>query len=247
MSLGEHLVDLRRRLFISAAGVLIGAVAGYFASDFVWAALSAPLETVAQSNHRLAEINYTSISEAFDTKMSISIWVGVIASSPIWLWQLWAYVTPALVRREKLITIGFLAAAIPLFLAGCAVGWWLFPNVVSVMTAFAPEGTTTLLTARYYLDFSVKFIIAIGAGFVMPVFLVLLNFAGVLSAKAILTGWHWAVVLITVFTGIVTPGADAFSMILLAIPIIALYFLAALIAVITDRRRAKRLAAEGLS
>ncbi|MFM2412788.1 MAG: twin-arginine translocase subunit TatC [Actinomycetota bacterium] len=243
MSLGEHLVEFRRRLFLSAAVIAIAAVGGFFLADAVWAALSAPLNVVAATSDRLAQINYTSISEAFDTKLAIAMTVGFVVASPFWLWQLWAFVTPALVRREKSYIVGFLGTAVPLFLAGCFAGWWVFPHVVELMTGFAPDGTTTLLTARYYLDFSIKFILAIGIGFVLPVFIVLLNFTRVLSARAILKGWRWAIVLITTFTALATPAADVLSMFLLAIPMVILYFLAALVAHIHDRRLHRREAA----
>jgi len=110
------------------------------------------------------------------------------------------------------------------------------------MTSFAPDGSTTLLTAKYYLDFSIKFVIAIGVGFDLPVFLVLLNFMGVLSARSIIKGWRWAIVGITTFTALATPAADVVSMFLLAIPMLVLYFLAALISWIHDRRNARKLA-----
>jgi sec-independent protein translocase protein TatC len=197
---------------------------------------------VANDSGRIAQINYTSISEAFDTKIAIAMTVGIVASSPIWLWQIWSFITPALVRREKRFAFGFLLTAIPLFLLGCATGWWLFPHVVELMTSFAPDGSTTLLTAKYYLDFSIKFVIAIGIGFVLPVFLVLLNFTGVLSAKAIIKGWRWAVVGVTAFTALATPAADVISMFLLAIPMLGLYFLAAFIAWIHDKRQATKAA-----
>lgn len=244
MSLGEHLVEFRRRLFLSAAVIAVAAIGGFFLADSVWAALSAPLTVVAESSDRLAQINYTSISEAFDTKLAIAMTVGVVVGSPFWLWQIWAFITPALVRREKNYALGFFSSAVPLFLAGCFAGWWVFPHVVELMTGFAPDGTTTLLTARYYLDFSVKFILAIGVGFVLPVFIVLLNFTRVLSAASILKGWRWAIVSITAFTALATPAADVLSMFLLAIPMVALYFLAALIAHLHDRRVAKKEAAE---
>jgi sec-independent protein translocase protein TatC len=110
------------------------------------------------------------------------------------------------------------------------------------MTSFAPDGSTTLLTAKYYLDFSIKFVLAIGIGFVLPVFLVLLNFTGVLSAKSIIKGWRWAVVGVTAFAALATPAADVVSMFLLAIPMLGLYFLAAFIAWIHDKRQASKAA-----
>jgi sec-independent protein translocase protein TatC len=242
MSLGQHLVEFRGRLVKAALAIAAASVGGFFVADYVWSLLAAPLMDVANDSGRIAQINYTSISEAFDTKIAIAMTVGIVASSPIWLWQIWSFITPALVRREKRFAFGFLLTAIPLFLLGCATGWWLFPHVVELMTSFAPDGSTTLLTAKYYLDFSIKFVIAIGIGFVLPVFLVLLNFTGVLSAKAIIKGWRWAVVGVTAFTALATPAADVISMFLLAIPMLGLYFLAAFIAWIHDKRQATKAA-----
>jgi sec-independent protein translocase protein TatC len=242
MSLGQHLVEFRGRLVKAALAIAAASVGGFFVADYVWSLLAAPLMDVANDSGRIAQINYTSISEAFDTKIAIAMTVGIVASSPIWLWQIWSFITPALVRRERRFAFGFLLTAIPLFLAGCGTGWWLFPHVVELMTSFAPDGSTTLLTAKYYLDFSIKFVLAIGIGFVLPVFLVLLNFTGVLSAKAIIKGWRWAVVGITAFTALATPAADVVSMFLLAIPMLGLYFLAAFIAWIHDKRQAKKTA-----
>ena len=242
MSLGQHLVEFRGRLVIAAIAIAIASVGGFFVADFIWAQLAAPLMDVAHTSGRIAQINYTSISEAFDTKLSIALTVGIVVSSPVWLWQIWAFITPALVRREKRYAFVFLLTAIPLFLLGCGTGWWLFPHVVELMTGFAPNGSSTLLTAKYYLDFSIKFVIAIGIGFDLPVFLVLLNFMNVLSARTIIKGWRWAIVGITTFTALATPAADVVSMFLLAIPMVVLYFLAALIAWIHDRRAARNLA-----
>jgi sec-independent protein translocase protein TatC len=108
---------------------------------------------------------------------------------------------------------------------------------VTLLTGFAPEGTTALLTARSYYDFVLKLVLAIGIAFVLPVFLVILNFAGVLSAVAILKSWRIAILAITLFTAIATPAADVMSMFLLAIPMLVLYFGAAGIAWLNDRRK----------
>jgi len=122
------------------------------------------------------------------------------------------------------------------------MGWWVLPNIVVLLTGFAPEQSSTLLTARVYLDFALKLVVAIGIGFVLPVFLVLLNVIGVLSAKAIIGGWRWAIVVISVFTALATPAADVVSMILLAVPMVILYFVAAGIAWLNDRRQARKAA-----
>jgi len=158
----------------------------------------------------------------------------------VWLYQVWAFFVPALMKKERRLALGFLAAAVPLFLAGVTAGWLVLPNIVILLTGFAPEQSATLLTAKVYLDFALKLVLAIGVGFVLPVFLVVLNFVGVLEAKSIIKGWRVAVIIIALFTAIATPAADVVSMVVLAIPMVILYFIAAGIAAIHDRRQAKR-------
>src|SRR5690606_33893611 len=109
------------------------------------------------------------------------------------------------------------------------------PHMVQLLATFVPAQDALLIDARYYYDFIIKLVLAIGIGFVLPVFLVLLNFAGVLQGVTILKGWRVAVLVITLFCAIATPAVDAVSMILLAIPMVGLYFAAVGIALIRDR------------
>ncbi len=115
------------------------------------------------------------------------------------------------------------------------------PHLVQLLTSFAPAASTSFISTDDYVSFITKLMIAVGIGFVLPVFLVLLNFVGVLSAKTILKGWRIAVLLVFLFTAIVTPSADVISMFVLALPIIALYFAAALVAHLHDRAAARRI------
>ena len=238
MSLGEHLVEFRNRLFISAAAIIVAAIAGFFVSDFVLEALRNPVMTIAEG--RQATLNYSTISGPFDVRVQIALCVGVIASSPIWLYQIFAFIVPGLTGREKRYTFGFFFSAVPLFATGCAVGWFIFPNIVRVLTGFANPDDASVIETKTYLDLVLRLVLAVGIGFVMPVFVVLLNFIGILSARAIFTSWRVAVLVILVFCGIATPPTDIVNMILLAIPMVILYFLAALIAWLNDRRRARR-------
>lgn len=241
MSLGAHLVELRKRLFRIALGILIGAAAGFFLADPVLTLLRGPILEIASS--RNASLNYDSITGAFDLRIRIALYVGVMISSPIWLYQIFAFIMPALSLKEKRYTLGFFLSAVPLFLAGCAAGFFVFPHVVQLLTGFASDEDSSLLQAGYYFDFVMKLVFAVGIAFVLPVFVVLLNFIGVISGKAILHGWRIAVLLITLFCAIATPAADVFSMFLLAIPMTVLYFVAVTIAIIRDRWLAKRTAA----
>ena len=247
MSLADHLLELRRRILFSAIGLLLGAIAGWFLSGFVLDAMRAPVSAIAQEQHRLANLNYDSVSAAFDLKIQISLMIGVVISSPIWLYQFWAFFVPALERKELKYSLGFFFTAVPLFLAGCLAGWLVVPHIVQLMTSFVPSADSSLIRAPDYVNFILKLILAIGIAFVFPVFLVLLNFLGIVSGKAILKSWRIAVLAIVVFTAIVTPSADVVSMLLLAFPMVVLYIGAAATGLLHDRLTAKstsRLTAE---
>ena len=244
MSLAAHLIELKKRLYISGIAILAGTVGGWFLTDPILAAMRKPIYAVAASQHRVATLNYDGISSAFDLKLQIAFTVGLVITSPVWLYQIFAFFMPAMTKREVKFVLGFFLSAIPLFIAGCFAGWWVFPHIVELMTSFAPASDSTIITAKTYFDFVLKLVIIVGVAFVLPVFLVLLNFAGVISAKAILKGWRWALLIIVLFTALATPAADVLSMLFLAAPMILLYFLAAAIAVANDRRKAKRAASQ---
>jgi sec-independent protein translocase protein TatC len=247
MSFGEHLVELKNRLFTAAIAFAVASAGSFFLVDFVLTALRDPINQIAEATGRTAELNYTSLTEAFDVRLQIAVTLGVVISSPVWLYQIWAYIVPALKRTEKRYAIGFLGAALPLFLAGCAMGWYIFPHTVALLASFAPAEDSSIFRTKDYVDFVLKLVVAIGVGFVLPVFLVLLNFIGLMTATSILKGWRVAVLLISLFAAIATPAADIVTMFLVAIPMVALYFIAAGIAWWHDRaaaRRADRLSAE---
>ena len=242
MSLGEHLREFRKRLYFAAIGIVVGGVGGWFAADFILDALRRPIYAVAESQGRVATLNYDGVTSAFDLKLQIALTVGIVLSSPVWLYQIWAFFVPAMTRREVKYVLGFFLSAIPLFFAGCYAGWLVFPRIVMLLTSFAPTDDSSIITAKIYFDFVLKLVIVLGVAFVLPVFLVLLNFAGVLSAKSILKSWRVAVLLIALFTAIATPTADVLSMLLLAAPMVVLYFLAVGVALIHDRRKNRALA-----
>lgn len=241
MSLGQHLVELRKRFTRAGLAILLGAVAGWFIADPVWTLLKEPITRVAEAYGREAQLVFPTITSSFDLKMQIAIYVGIFVSSPVWLYQIFAFIVPGLTRREKGYIFGFFFTAVPLFIAGCAAGWYVLPNIVTLLAGFAPEGTASLFAAKEYLHFVVKLMLAIGVGFVLPVFLVILNFMGVVSGRGLLAGWRWAILLITLFTAIATPAADVFSMFLLAVPMVVLYFLAVGVAFWHDRIAARKL------
>ncbi len=237
MSLGEHLVELRNRGLIAAAGVVVAAIAGWFIEPFIWDALRAPIQEIARERH--AQLNYPTLTSAFDLRMQLSFYVGLVGSSPLWLYEIFAFLTPGLTGREKRYVFGFFFSAVPLFLGGCVFGWYVTPHIVTLFASFAPDQDATILNASDYFAFVLKLIIAVGIGFVSPVFIVLLNMVGVMSAASILKAWRWAVLAAVLFAALTTPSTDIVSMFILAVPLIVLYFAAAGVAWLHDRRASR--------
>lgn len=241
MTLSEHLVELRKRLFRAAAGFVLGIVIAWFLTDPVMNAMREPVTAITKNQSgRQAMLNYDTITGAFDLKFQLAMIIGAFISSPIWLYQLWSFFVPALTKKELKYGFGFFFTALPLFLLGGFAGWLLVPHMVSLLTSFAPSEDSAIINAKTYFVFIMKFVLLVGVAFVLPVFLVLLNFVGVLSAQSIIRSWRWAIIAITLFTAITTPAADVISMFLLAIPMAALYFCAYGVAWLHDRRAAKR-------
>jgi len=246
MSLGQHLVELRKRLMIAALALVIGMIVSFFLTEWIIWAMTEPIRIVAEERGEAAQVGLMidTVTGGFDLRIRISFAVGILISAPVWLWQLWAFLMPGLTRKEIRYTIGFVAAAVPLFFAGCFVGWWVMPHVVEIMASFTPENAANWFQAKYYYDFVFKLVLVVGVSFVLPVFLVALNLAGIMTGRAILKGWRIAILIATVFAGIATPAADVVSMLMLAGILIVLYFAAAGLSMLFDRRRAKRAATD---
>ncbi|NLG55683.1 MAG: twin-arginine translocase subunit TatC [Rhodococcus sp.] len=233
MPLAEHLTEAQKRLVRCAAALVVGAAIAYLGSDQVLDLLRAPVNEIAES--RNAAINYDSITGAFDLKLRIALYGGIALSSPVWLYQILAFVRPALSVREKRYAFGLLASVLPLFAIGCIAGARLFPRMVELLAGFAGTEDSTLLAASGYLDFVMKLVLATGVALTLPAFVVVLNLMGVLSARRIARSWRGCLVAITVFSALVTPAADLVSMFLIAASMCALYVIALLIAWIHDR------------
>jgi len=238
MSLGGHLKELRGRLFWSAGFIAAGSVGGWYVYDPFFQVLKAPLDNFAKT-HSNVSVNFPDVMSAFDLRLQVSIFIGILVTSPVWLFHLWAFITPALQKRERRFTLAFLLSAVPLFLAGAYIAWISLPSFMSALLAFTPEGATNIINAKDYILFDLRILLVFGLAFVMPVILVMLNFANLITGKSIFKSWRLAVFVIAVVSALATPTADPLSMFILMVPLALLYFAAGLIAIITDRRRKK--------
>lgn len=240
MKLSGHLRELRKRLFRSAFAILAGTVVGWIYFEPVFAALQAPVIQLSKEAGVNATINFGSVVSAFDLQVQISFFIGVLISSPIWLYQIWSFIAPALQRREKRYTLIFILTSTPFFLGGAYFGWWMFPGFVKSLLSFTPPGSTNVLNAAEYTLFTVRVVFVFGLAFVLPIILILLNSIGFITGKTILKGWRLALFIIAIIGALATPVSDPVSMFLLMIPLVALYFVAAGVAIVNDKRRSAR-------
>ncbi len=240
MALLDHLKELKNRLIKSAIGVLLGAVAGWFLYEPVVNSLSDPLIKIAEETKRTAVLNFASVGDPFDFKLRIAIQIGLVLSSPIWIYQVWAFITPGLTKKERRYTLGYMAAAVPLFLAGVYVAWTVIPNVVRALLQFTPQNGANNIDASQYLTFATHMLLFLGIAFLVPVVLVGVNMAGVLSGRTILKAWRITVFLVFVLAAVAAPGADALSMFMLAGPLLVLFFAAIGLCMLNDKRRARQ-------
>ena len=237
MALGDHLRELRNRITISAVAIVAAGIVGWVNYDRVIAALTKPLTDLDAIRDGVVNINFAGMTDAFALQLTVSLFVGLLLASPIWLMQIWGFIVPGLTKKEKMVARLFVVTAVPLFLAGCFFAFIMVPKAVAVLLGFTPQGAYNLQDGSQYLNFVLKFIVAFGCAFLLPVFLVALNLVGVLSAKAMLKGWRPAVMIIFVFAAIMTPTPDAYTMLFLATPMIVLYFTSVGVAFLFDRRR----------
>ena len=245
MPLREHLRELRRRFVRAGLAVLAGAIVGWFLYDPLIEALTRPLVRVGHDHHTLSGLTMSQVSSPFNLKIKISVYLGLVLGSPVWLYQLWAFIVPGLTRREKRYALAFVAAAVPLFATGIGLAWLVLPNAITFFGEFVPKGSVFLINADDYLTFVSQVFLAFGIAFVIPLLLVALNLVGVLPALALARGWRVAVFLTFLFAAIASPSPDAGSMLALAFPMTGLYLVAVGICLLNDRRRRRRDAALG--
>jgi sec-independent protein translocase protein TatC len=243
MSLGGHLKELRNRLFWSAIFIFAATVGGWFLFDPVFQILQAPVIEIATKKGVNATINFGTVVSAFDLRLQVSIFIGLLLSSPFWLFNLWAFITPGLKTRERRFTLGFVFSAVPLFALGCWLAWISMPSFVETLIGFTPQGSANVINASEYILFTIRILLVFGIAFVLPVVLVLLNFAGLITAKSIVRSWRIAIFIIAVVAALATPTADPMSMFLVMVPLIVLYFAAAGISALNDKRRERKVAA----
>lgn len=241
MPLADHLRELRNRIVVSLVAILLASIVGWWRYQDLFTAITRPFVDVAtEKGLATASVNFQTLTDSFSTLITVGLFVGVVLACPIWIYQMWAFVVPGLTRKEKRVSLVFGAVSGPLFVGGCVAGFLILPRAVHALLSFTPPTASNIMPASDYLSFVLKFLLAFGCGFLLPVFLVALNAAHLLPARVMLKAWRMAVFLIFVFAAMMTPTPDAYTMILMALPLVALFFAAVGISALLDRRRARR-------
>ena len=252
MPLMEHIRELRSRLIKSALAMLVAGIVGFIFYKNIVHVLENPICNI-KTIHGVGQptpdcrngvLVLIGPSAGITLAFKIAMFSGLVLAAPVWLYQLWAFLAPGLYKNEKKYSLTFVGAAIPLFAAGAALCYIFFPTILRVLMGFVPAGVASQLPLDQTLVFFLRMMIVFGASFVLPLILLLFNFIGILSGERMRKHWRVVVLVIFVFAAIAVPTGDPIGMSVLAIPICVLYFGAIGIALINDKRRAARRAAD---
>ena len=248
MALSDHFREFRARLMRC---LLVFLIALAVALVFRHALLDLVIGPYEQAQEKLPEgtTNATTSGAGAGLLLWLTLcgFASAIVTAPFWLYQIWAFVLPGLYAQERKMSRVFVSVAGPLFLGGVLLGYLTLPVALEVLIGFNPEGVTNLIDFNDYLQFFTRTLFVFGLAFNIPVFVVLLNFAGVVKGAALKAYRPWIIIGTFVFAAVATPSADPFTMTLMAGPMVVLFFLSEAIARFNDRRRARRAPNAGLA
>ena len=233
MGFFQHLEELRRRLTYSILAILVGFLAAWRWAPQLFDFLARPLRAVLPAGQNLA---YTTLTEPFMMYFRVALLAGLLAASPVVLWQVWMFISPALYRREKRWVIPFVVFGAGFFLAGCAFSYYVaFPLVVRFLVDVG-RPFQAVITINEYLSIATKLILALGICFQTPILVFFLARMGVVTERWLLAKFKYAVLIIFVISAVITPSADIATQCVFAVPMMLLYLLGVLAAWIFRRR-----------
>ena len=242
MALGDHLRELRARLLRVVLVLTIALVAALFFFDelleFVYAPYRDAVSRLPKGTETLSTVG--GIGGPLLLQLKLCGLAAVVLTSPYWLYQIWAFILPGLHPHERRWTRLFAAVAGPLFLVGVAVGYYVLPKGIQVLLDFTPVDLTSLVEFSEYFSFMTRMLLVFGVAFEIPLFVVLLNLAGVVSGRTLANHRPWIVIGTFVFAAVATPSTDPFSMVMLAGPMVVLFMVSEVIARLVDKRRGRR-------
>jgi sec-independent protein translocase protein TatC len=251
MSVLDHLRELRRRLIWMIIFVAVGAIVGWEFYPHILNFLKKPYcdvpvkyRVTSGSDPKSCDLIYHGVLDGFTTRLQISVISGAVLSGPLWLYQIWAFITPGLRKKERRYTIAFIITSTLLFVAGMSLAFLVLYKGLRVVLEISGNGTQAFITVNAYISFVTLMLIVFGSAFELPLLVVMANLAGAVSGAVLKKSQRIAIFLIFLFAAVATPTTDPFTMIAMAVPMVILYEAAVLYAIVHDKRKAKRKAAE---
>ncbi|KQP64884.1 MULTISPECIES: twin-arginine translocase subunit TatC [unclassified Nocardioides] len=248
MALSDHLRELRARILKVVLALLVTLIISLFFFDPLFAVVNDPYQQ-AQDALGADRTQATTSGAGGGLLLYLKLCglATLVLTSPVWLYQIWAFILPGLHPHERKWTRVFAAIAGPLFFAGIVLGYVTLPKGLEVLIGFTPDGLTNLVEFNEYLTFFSRTLLVFGIAFEIPLFVVMLNLAGVVKGKSLAAHRPWIIVGVFLFAAVATPSTDPFTMTFMAVPMVLLFFVSEVIARWNDKRRAARGINAGLS
>jgi sec-independent protein translocase protein TatC len=242
MSLGDHFRELRARVMRIALYLVVATIVALFFYDQLFQLILDPYNqarrSLGQSTQTQAVI--TGVGTPLMLQLKMSGIAALVVTSPLWLLEIWGFIVPGLHRNEKRWSRIFALTAGPLFLVGVALGYYVLPKGIATLISFTPKGVIQLTEFGDFFTFITRMLLVFGVAFEIPLFVIMLNLAGVVSGKALGRYRPWIVIGVFVFAAVATPSTDPYSMLMLAIPMLVLVIASELIARLLDKRKGRR-------
>lgn len=239
MPLVDHLTELRKRIVVSISSFVLLSIVFYVFFHSILDFLLRPLCAMDPDNlgPQGCRLIFNGVMEAFTTRLKLTAMVGMVASSPIWLYEAWAYLVPALTKKERRYALPFLFSTIALLLAGSAFAYLSMPMGLNFLITVGGPDLVPFLRAETYLNFVGLLLVGFGVAFEVPLVIFFLGLAGVFSVDQLRSKRKVAVVTTVALAAVVTPSQDPYTMLLLAIPIYLLYEVTILVLSVILRRK----------
>jgi sec-independent protein translocase protein TatC len=247
MPLIEHIRELRNRVIKIALVILAGTIIGWFVYPHVWHFIETPYCRADFATHLPGQpagpsschLYVTGIFDLFFLKLKVAFITGMVLASPVWLYQLWAFIAPGLYNKERRWAYAFVGAAVPLFGFGAVFAYFAMTRGLEFLLSLAPGNVTPLITITTYLSYALAMLMIFGLAFELPLVLIILNMAKVLT-HARFRKWRRVIIFaVFAFAAVATPSPDPLTMLLLAVPCVILVEIAEVFVWLNDRRRAR--------
>jgi sec-independent protein translocase protein TatC len=217
-SILAHLEELRWRVVRVFVAIIVGGLVALVFHDQLRAILEAPFYAAVPDN----DLQTLAATEQWGVLMRIALFGGVVLASPVVLYQIWAFIQPALTSRERNWALPIVGSLVVLFVSGVVVGYLTLPRGLEFLLQIFPDVEANLRLGDYY-SFTLRFLFAFGLAFLFPVFLFAAAAAGVISSAQLARWRRWAVLVIVIGAALITPSGDAFSLIVLSAPLYLMY------------------------